>query len=83
VIKCEGVIKLFQAEAFYHIRFPSKECKKHFENTYCETHDWTKCPYAALLENFYNEDGKIIRRKVSSWTKHTKRDTQGQISFKF
>ena len=64
-IKCEGIVQLIQAEALYHVRFPNKECKKHFMRCYCENNDnWDKCPYAALLESTYDEAGNVTKAKV-------------------
>jgi hypothetical protein len=81
-IKCEGIIKLTQGEALYHIKFPDKKCKKHFMRQYCESHCWCNCPYAALLESSYDDTGSIrhtIKRKIII---SKSREYEGQLTLK-
>ncbi len=84
-IKCEGIVKYFQAESLYHIKFPDKECKKYFMKCNCESWEWKNCPYASLLEQSYDDTGnsrtvkkKPIKRKFNTGS----RETEKQMSIK-
>ena len=48
-IACEGLIGS-DVNAMY--RFSSKEAQKEWMEDYC-CNDWTECPYAKLLQEYY------------------------------
>jgi hypothetical protein len=57
-IKCEGIVKLNKVNTEFVMRFPSKDKKKDWLKEYCETYQYGKCPYAAIIENAYDNSGK-------------------------
>lgn len=59
-IKCEGVVQLNQTDASYHVKFENKDMKKNWIHNYCESRDYLKCPYAALLESNYDKQGNKV-----------------------
>jgi hypothetical protein len=54
-IKCEGIVQLNQVDTVYQLRFPNKTRKKDHLQMYCETYQYGKCPYAAVLNKSYEE----------------------------
>lgn len=89
-IKCEGVTPLGDADTHYHVRFHDGKEKKKFLHQYCESRDYLKCPYAALLESAYDDSGKCSKPKVQKvFVKENKskksksKQITGQYSFTF
>ena len=52
-IRCEGIVK--ENNATNVMRFKNSGIKKAWLKKYCETHQYSKCPYAIILENKYQE----------------------------
>lgn len=93
-IKCEGIIQLNEAATEYVMRFPSSNQKKEWLKGYCETHQYKNCPYAEILEQAYDDQGKSVRAiakrrlelraPVKRANKKVKsKGIKGQLTFKF
>ena len=59
-IKCDGIVQTHKASTEFVMRFSSKEQKKDWQRIYCETYEYLKCPYAAMIDKQWDETGKCI-----------------------
>lgn len=85
-IRCEGIVP--ENNSTYVMRFKDTRMKKAWLDKYCETYGYCNCPYAAILESSYDDQGQFkIKTRPSTISAPAKKTSgkkykniEGQLS---